>query len=456
MASQTASFALRARNLVAGDAVGPLTLYIVLLVAIPSRLIFAPLGGAGSPAQVFGIILGFWWVALWLRDLRSGSTDAEPVRGAMLIFVGAVLASYIAATIRPTDSTEMRAADMGMLSVCAWLGVLLTLSDRIPTFERLDILLRRLVVAGGCLAALGIAQFITKQPFTNYVQVPGLSANNALVSISDRSGLTRPAGTALHPIEFGVVLTMILPFALHYALSDTHRSGPRRWWPAFAIAVALPIAISRSAIVGMIIGLAFLLPTWPRAVRRRAYVAFVALGGLLYVTIPGLLGTLTGLFTGIGSDSSAQSRTGSYMLAGEFISHSPIFGRGFATFLPAYRILDNQYLGVLIDMGFVGLTALLILFATGIRTARVVRHKSTDPRTRQLAQATAASIAAVSCGYALFDAFSFPMVAGMTFFVVGIAGSLNRIQNAARPITYDSGGVARASFRTSRLAGGPG
>ena len=50
----------------------------------------------------------------------------------------------------------------------------------------------------------------------------------------------------------------------------------------------------------------------------------------------------------------------SYAIAGEFIGRAPIFGRGFSTFLPSYRILDNQYLGLLIETGIVGLVAFLV------------------------------------------------------------------------------------------------
>ena len=53
-----------------------------------------------------------------------------------------------------------------------------------------------------------------------------------------REGLTRPAGTTIHPIEFGAVLTMILPIALHYALHDKYRSKLARWFPVAAIAPA--------------------------------------------------------------------------------------------------------------------------------------------------------------------------------------------------------------------------
>jgi O-antigen ligase len=149
--------------------------------------------------------------------------------------------------------------------------------------------------------------------------------------------------------------------------------------------------------------------------------------GVVYVAVPGMLGTITQLFTGISSDTSAASRTDSYALAGQFIARAPVFGRGFATFLPAYRILDNQYLGTLIEMGVVGLVSVLALFLTGMWTAwRLRRQMAASPR-RQLGHALLASVAAGALSFAFFDAFSFPQVAGLMFFVLGCVGAARRL-----------------------------
>ena len=75
------------------------------------------------------------------------------------------------------------------------------------------------------------------------------------------------------------------------------------------------------------------------------------------------------LFTGISQDDSALSRTDSYDLAAQFIERSPVFGRGLSTFLPSYRILDNQYLGLLIETGVVGTAAFLALLTTALVVA---------------------------------------------------------------------------------------
>ena len=414
------------------DAVTVLSGYIVLLMAVPAQLVFAPLGGAGSPAQVLGLGALVWWASTRLLPQRSGTGRARQLRRALLLFAAAVLLSYVAANIRPLDAVESRAADRGLLILGSWCGLLLLTTDGVATRDRLDNLLRRLTLGGGLLASLGILQSFTGLAFTNYIHVPGLSANSAYGVVMNSRGFARPAGTALHPIEFGVVLTMILPLALHYALEMPTGGIVRRWFPVAAIALAVPISISRSAILGAVVVLVMLMPTWPSRRRRTAYVSLVGLFAVVYVTVPGLLGTLKGLFGGISSDSSALSRTGSYQLAGQFIARAPVTGRGFSTFLPSYRILDNQYLGILIELGVVGLAAVLLLFLSGVLTARAVRQDSRDPVTRQLAQSVAASIAAGCLSFALFDAFSFPMVSGLMFLMLGLAGALRELDGAPR------------------------
>ncbi len=413
------------------DAVTGLTAFLIALIVIPSHLIFGPLGSAGTPAEVLGMGMLAVWLAVTVSNLGRQQRGAEPIRTFACLFVGAVLVSYVAANSRSMLGAEARAADAGLLMVCSWMGVLLMAMDRVPTRERLDVLLRRLVLLAGALATLGLLQFATKMPFTNYLQVPGLATNESLVSLYGRNGLTRPAGTAVHPIEFGAVLTMALPIALHYAMVDGHRRALRRWYPVLAIAFAVPISISRSAVLSVIVVLCFMLPMWSRLARRRAYVAIVCVCGAVYVMVPGLIGTITHLFTGISGDGSAQSRTGSYSLAYDFIHHAPIFGRGFQTFLPQYRILDDQYLGLLIETGIVGLAAFLGLLVSAVVGGMRLR-RAANRVDGLLGVSLAASAASALASFALFDAFSFPMSGSLIFLILGCLGALRRfVQSSA-------------------------
>jgi O-antigen ligase len=413
------------------DGATALTVLLVALVAIPSDLIVGPLGSAGTPAQIIGMALFAGWAVMTVGgQSRSRHHRREPIRAFAWVFAIAIVFSYIAANSRAMLPAEAHSADAGLLVVCSWMGIFLTATDRIRSRARLDVLLRRFVLLAGALATLGVLQFLTRTAYTNYIQIPGLATNQSLVSLYGRNGHTRPAGTAVHPIEFGAILTMTLPLALHYALVDARRSFVRRWYPVAAIAFAVPLSISRSAVLSVLVVLCLVMPTWTTSLRRRAYLAILAITSGVYLIVPGLLGTITGLFTGISGDGSAKSRTNSYSLAFEFISRSPMFGRGFFTFLPAYRILDNEYLGLLIETGFVGLVAFLGLLLSGISEGLRNRREARSRHDASLGVALAASVASALASFALFDAFAFPMAASSLFLMLGCISALHQLRSA--------------------------
>lgn len=416
------------------DVVFLLSGYLLLLLAIPSRLTVAPLGAAGSPAQLVGLLALGWWIFFQVQRTTPETPGARPVRRMYVVTACAFFASYIAAMTRAIDGTESSSADLAMVATAAWGGILLLANDGISSWARMYVLLRRLAMVGGAIATLGIVQFATGDAIVDKIAIPGLRANLGLSGLALRNGFNRPAGTALHPIEFGAVISMILPIALTLALRDQHRSVIRRWYPVAAIAMATVLSISRSALLASLIALIVLAVSWDRTRRIIGAVALIGFGGIVFLTVPGLLGSLLGLFTGIGGDSSAQSRSGSYEIAAEFIGRAPIFGRGLFTFLPRYRILDNQYLGLMIDVGIVGLVSFLGLIVAGIWCARAVRMSSQDARTREVGQSLVASIVAGAVGLALFDGFSFPMAAGLFFLLLGVAGAMWRLARLdARP-----------------------
>ncbi|MFF1879647.1 O-antigen ligase family protein [Leifsonia sp. NPDC058230] len=409
------------------DASWLLTGYVLVLLLIPANLTISALGAVGTPALLVGLAALIWWVGAQMNRSIASLSPPQSVRRAMLGFTLAVLISYVVATMRPIDGLELNSADRGLLLIASWLGIVLLASDGLTTTARIERPLRVLVIVGGIIATIGILQFFTGKAIVDVIQIPGLTPNTSLTSIYGRNGFNRAAGTSTHPIEFGVVLSMILPLALHFAFADTHRSKFVRWFPVAAIAFAVPITISRSALVGVVVALAILMPIWPKRRRRMSYAVIAAIIVAVYVTIPGMLGTLTRLFTGISEDGSAASRTDSYALAWEFIKRSPVFGRGLGTFLPQYRILDNQYLGLLIEVGILGTAAILTLFIVAILTGFATRKMSSDPVIRSLAQALAAMVAAGACSFATFDAFGFPQASSLVFFGVGFIGALSNV-----------------------------
>jgi O-antigen ligase len=323
-------------------------------------------------------------------------------------------------------------------------------SDGVPSIDHLRGLFTRISAMGGLLAAFGVVQFFTHEAWTEYLSIPGLTLNQQLDSVLGRQGFSRPAGTATHPIEFGVVLTMILPIALTCAINLRDGAPIRRWLPVAAIAFAIPLSISRSAIVGAAVGLAVLLPTWPRRIRWAALGSIATLLVVIFLAIPGILGTITGLFTGIGDDSSAQSRVTAYGVAWEFIQRSPIIGRGFSTFLPRYWILDNQYLGLLIEVGVLGLVAAIALLGAGVWAAGSARRLSLNPHLRAAGAALAASVLCGAVGLALYDTLGFAMSAGTLMLMLGLSSASLRLARERAP-EY----VRHSSAAATRMARNP-
>jgi O-antigen ligase len=404
------------------------TAYLVLLLLIPSNLVFAPMGGVGTPANIVALGILLWYVVSWIVGRVVPSGAGRPVRISMFIFALAVLASFVAAMTRSITELEILSADRGLILIVAFAALVVVASQTIVSYERLDTLLRRAVALGSVVAAIGIAEFYTGLNITNYIHIPGLSPAVDVNTLLSRNGFNRPSSTATQPIEFGVVMAMLLPFALQQAFDPTRIGRFRKWAPVLLLFFAIPMSLSRSGIVGLAIALLWIIPTWPPPRRKPAWVVLLIGIASLKVVAPGLIGTFLEYFGGLSgssnSDVSISTRTADYAAAFRYIAERPLFGRGFSTFLPElYRYTDNTYLLGLVEFGIVGVLSLLIVYFAGIHCAAAGRRLTQDQRQRELGQALTASIMVAVVSSATFDALTFPMFSGLLFLIIGCAGA---------------------------------
>jgi hypothetical protein len=416
------------------DAVTLLSVYLIMLMAIPALLVFSPLGAAGGPATIFAAVLFLFYLVTWVRPRLTPARGYQPARLAAIFFACTILVAYTLANRNAMPTLEKNGADRGLISLAGWLGVLLIAADGIDSLDRLRTLLRRVVFGASAMAVLGMTQFFTGLDAAKYIKIPGLATLEPFTDLLSRGEFNRPAATATHPIEFGAVLAISLPLAIHQARFAPPGVRLRRWAQVALIGMTLPMTVSRSAILGFVVCMLVILPTWSKWDRRAAYAIIFFSSGVLWATVHGLSGTIYGLFTHFSSDTSTASRTGALSAAGVYIAQHPWFGRGFGTFLPqTYFFMDDQYLGTLIETGVIGFLALLALFVTGWLTARGARRLTTVPEYRDLAQGLAASVAVAAVGFATFDALSFPIAAGLTFLVIGCSGALWRLIRTESP-----------------------
>jgi hypothetical protein len=410
-----------------------------------------------------------WWIFARMVPGLGVVRTAQPVRWALGVFVFFVLVSYVSGhlhgwafpvgTSEPTTpatpdfpenvaqvvSKATSGSDRGLVSLAAWCGPLVVITDGLEGLRQVETLLRRLVYAVAAMAALGVLQFFTKIDIAAKVHIPGLTANQPIGGVFTRSDFNRVSATAIHPIEFGVVVASCLPLALHFALHAPQNRKLVAWVCAGLIAVAIPMSVSKSAILVAAVGLLVLFVAWPRPRQLLGLILFPFFAVGMRVLIPGLLGTVTSLFTHIFSDPSTGGRTDDYSVAFRLVREAPLFGHGLFTFLPTIydRFLDNQWLDSLIELGYVGTAAFLMLFVVGFFSARGARRYTDVAETRHLAQALAGGVAGLVVAYATFDALSFPMATGVTFTLLGGCGAIWRVSRLPEQRTGSTGGTQR-------------
>lgn len=400
-----------------------LVVYLALLLVLPQQLIIAPLGFTGSPATVWGMACFLWWT--WYHVNRTHRVGApRAVRWATLLVLASTILSYTNAMMAPMAPDELSVADAGLLRMLSWLGVLLLAADGLADLDDLRAVLWWFTLLIGGLAMLGMVQALTGQAWVDRLHIPGLVSNTPFILTEPRDGHPRPVGTATHAIEFGQILTMGL--LVSAAATSVRPTTTNRVITVLCGASAV-LVVSRSAVVSIVVGFLVLGLALDRRQRIRGALLGIAVLLAAFMLRPGLLGTIGRMFTGIGGDASARSRTDSYAYAIQAFTSHPVVGKGFGTFLPKYRILDNQWLLSAIEVGVVGVAAMLLLMgavvAAGLRAERWLPDRADRVAVRSLT----ASIVAVCVGMLFYDGFSFPQASGLLFVVCGVAAAAGRI-----------------------------
>lgn len=397
---------------------------IWLLFLLPAGLRIGALGGVGTPSLVWGLLLFPTWAITSSIPPYTAGRPCYPLRWMLGIFWASTTVSFALLHRNPVAADEASNADRYILSFIAFTGLALTIAEGIHTRAQQLRVIRALVTGVSVMSLIGLLQFKFAFDVTVYMErIPGLATSRELNGVFVRDGFNRPAGTASHPIEFSVIVAATLALAIHLLLYDRWRPISRRWMALGLLAIGIPITVSRSALlVSVPVVLVFLLDA-NRQLRIKASVVIAGVLMVVFVFVPGLLGTLKGFVFAGNSDSSIATRTGDYSAISPFVRANPWFGRGPGTFLPRYRILDNQYLLSLVETGVTGLLVTIGLYSLPAWLSSASRSKMTDPRDRQLARMLLAIGLGVIAAAATFDATSFPMFMLYAAIVLGLAGN---------------------------------
>jgi O-antigen ligase len=416
-------------------AVPILQLFALAVMVIPADTVIKPIGAQGYPAALIGMFALAAFAAATLLGLHDALRHRHPVRAALCVLWLSVLASYVLIDRAARSEVELLATDRLLMQLLVVTGVTLVAAECLNTLRDIRRVLRALIWGGAVCGLVAALQFWISLDIAPYLrELPGFTVNQDSAAIVARGGLNRAGGTALTQIELGVVAGMLLPLAIYLALYDTERSAWRRWAPVLLIWLAVITSVSRSGIISVGVAAAVLVALLPT--RQRLVALCVAPLGIaaVFMSAPGVIGTLTRFFLAGTSDDSVKARVMDYPVVERLVNDAPWFGHGGWTYMPenTIYILDNQWLKTAVELGVVGVVALAVYFLVPLISALVARRHSDDPELRMLCAALAgASLAATLCSLT-FDSLSYPMFWNVCALVIGLSGACWRLAAAGR------------------------
>lgn len=409
---------------------------VLVILLIPIKRYSLP-GGAAFDLEPYRLAIALVllaWLAALLVDpaVRLRPSGFEAPLG---LLVAAVLGSELA---NPARVDALGTPVTKTLSILlSYLFVLFFVVSVIRTRRQIDAVVKTLVLGGAVVAFFGLVESRTNYNVFDHLEgiVPMVSFDAAGALSSEdiaRGGRLRIYGSAQHPIALAALLVLLLPLGLYLA-----RTASRGWWlPVGVTALALFATQSRTGIVmALVVGVVFLILR-PRAVLARWPVVLVAIVAA-QVALPGTIGNLREAFFPTGGLVAQQSNVvANNRLAADGrladlgpsldqLAAHPLLGLGYGTRITVgpganAAILDNAWLGTLLEVGILGSLALAWLFVSAIwRLGATARRDRGD--LGRLCTALAASIAAFAVGMFTYDAFSFIQVTIVLFLLLALA-----------------------------------
>lgn len=397
----------------------------------PSSMVLAPLGAVGTVPMILGALLMALWCASAVFGLHDPIRFRHPARIGLAMLLLATCLSYAAlysGWTGPSTVAARASADRLLILVVVSTGIALAVAETVRTLKHALVLVRALLAGASFCCAVALVQFQLGVDPVEWIQraMPGFTYNGGDTTFQQRGALTRVAGTTFSPIELAVLCSMLLPLSVWRGIYDPRGRKWVHWAGTTLLVIALALSVSRSGVLGLVISMLVFLPFLPLIARRWALVAFPAGLAVLFLSVPGLMGTFIASFTGAGEDPSISTRTNNWPRVIGFVEDRPWLGAGPGNYMPenALHILDNQYLNTVVTMGVVGLAGMCCyLLLPGIAAAAVAWSAESRPL-KCLAGAVAGGALAAGVCSLTFDSLSFPVFALTYPMLVGLSGAV--------------------------------
>jgi polysaccharide biosynthesis protein PslJ len=432
------------RTLLAWRSLLILTFAVILLIPIRRYTLPSSLPFHLEPYRVIVAFIALGWLTSLLIDRRV-RLRSTPIDAPLLCFYFVVLLSLI---VNPTRVKTVEADVVKKLMFFASFFILYYLIASVVRKQRdVDVLVGVLAAVGSIVAICAMIESRTGyNPFAHLHSILPFLTPQFFSQPLVRGARLRAYASSQHPIALGAVLVMLMPLAIYLACMTRKAI----WW---LVAVILTLGalstVSRTAVVMLgIVALVFLLLRTEQT--KRLWPLLIPALAVVHVALPGTLGTLrSSLFPQgglIAQQRNASVGSGRIATLGPALDAewkpNPVLGEGFGTRVtrpdenvPVANgpILDDQWLGILLETGVVGALTLAWLIISFLRRAGSAGKHDMSRRGWLLVSLTS-STAAYAVGMFTYDAFTFIQVTFMFFVLMGLGSAVLRMKTAEAPV----------------------
>jgi O-antigen ligase len=439
----------------------PLAIILVVILFVPMRRYALPVN-MGFELELYRVAVALV-IVLWLLSLLAQPEMAirrSGLDGPVLLYAFSLLASDLVNPGRMAtyQSLVIRAVSLALSIVVVFYFV----TSVVRTYSQVVAIVKLLVAGASVLSVLALIESRTGwSPFEHLDRlIPVLQ--QTLSWTPEARGAIRAVGSAEHPIALGALFAIVVPLALFLGI----RYGGW-WWASVVVLMAGIFAtVSRTAFVMLVVASLVILVLRFRESWRFAPL-LLPMVVMVHFAVPGALGAMKYAFNPPGGVVSQQSQdqfvTGSGRLADigpsfGLFKEKPVLGYGYGTLKTDgpdanARILDNQWLSSLLNIGLVGVFALAWLFARFIRAVGrgALRERSDDG---WLLVALVAAAGAFAVGMFTFDAFAFTQVTFVLFVLLALGAALTLAPDPVRAPSFEPSPSPKPRLRVGRLGEG--
>jgi hypothetical protein len=400
-------------------------LAMIFLVPIDAMSVPLHLGAEGNPDRVLLLLT----LGLWIPVLLIGSRKVRPrvrftrIHLWVLVFLGLCFLSVAVNGNMLSIHTEVSPTVKKLVLLVSFV-MFFVLASSIIRPREVPKLIGFMVILGVIVAVATIIESKTRYNifYSLWEKVAPVKLPLEIDQLDDIGRLTVDGPTS-EPLELAALLAVVFPFAVVGALEAKTRGSRWRYIIASTILLAGALATARkTSVVAPAIAVLVLAAYRPRQMLRALAVSIVPLFIAVHLISPGQIGSVVSeLLPGhVNKVSTTTVRVARYDAVRPDIMSHLWLGRGFQSYDPLkYRVLDNEYLGLLIGVGILGTLVYLAIFGSMLRVAHPM-VRAPDPARARVALPAIAGIIVVLVSNTLFDVLSFPHVSYLFFFLAAM------------------------------------